>query len=70
MTEVFGSETALGIYRRMAAVRYGEDRVMKGLSSGEFAFTFYPVRGHEASAGCVGEALRADDYLYHVPRVS
>ena len=36
---------------------------MKGLGSGEFDFTFYPVRGQEAIAGCIGESLRPDDYL-------
>ena len=63
MTEALAPDTALGIYRRMATVRYGEDRIMKGLGSGEFTFTFYPVRGHEAIAGCIGESLRPDDYL-------
>jgi acetoin:2,6-dichlorophenolindophenol oxidoreductase subunit alpha len=63
MTDVLAPDTALGIYRRMATVRSGEDRIMKGLSSGEFAFTYYPVRGHEAIAGCLGEVLRPDDYL-------
>jgi TPP-dependent pyruvate/acetoin dehydrogenase alpha subunit len=56
-------ETAISIYRRMSTIRQGEDRIMKGLGSGEFGFTFYPVRGHEAIAGCIGEALRPDDYL-------
>src|SRR5262245_39980104 len=63
MTESLPAATALGIYRRMLTVRYGEDRIMRGLGSGEFIFTFYPVRGHEAIAACLGESLRTDDYL-------
>ncbi len=63
MADGLAPDTALGIYRRMATVRYGEERIMKGLNAGEFTFTFYPVRGHEAIAGCIGEALRSDDYL-------
>jgi TPP-dependent pyruvate/acetoin dehydrogenase alpha subunit len=63
MTASMATTTALGIYRRMVTVRYGEDRIMRGLSAGEFSFTFYPVRGHEAIAGCLGESLRTDDYL-------
>lgn len=63
MADSLSAPVALGIYRRMATVRYGEDRIMKGLGAGEFAFSFYPVRGHEAIAGSLGEALRREDYL-------
>lgn len=55
--------TATSIYRRMALIRAGEDRIVRGLSSGEFAFTYYQVRGHEAIAATMGEILRSDDYL-------
>jgi len=47
----------------MMLIRVGEDRIMRGLSSGEFAHMYYPVRGHEAIAGTLGEVLRPDDYL-------
>jgi pyruvate dehydrogenase E1 component alpha subunit len=55
--------TATSIYRRMALIRAGEDRIIRGLTSGEFAFTYYPVRGHEAIAASLGEVLRPDDHL-------
>lgn len=55
--------TATSIYRRMALIRSGEDRIIRGLGSGEFAFTYYQVRGHEAIAATMGEVLRRDDYL-------
>jgi len=54
---------ALSVYRRMVTIRLAEDRIMRGLSSGEFAYTYYPVRGQEAIAGTLGEILRTDDYL-------
>ncbi|MGE0881047.1 MAG: thiamine pyrophosphate-dependent dehydrogenase E1 component subunit alpha [Acidimicrobiia bacterium] len=57
------AEQARTIYRRMATIRYGEDRIIKGMTAGEFAFSFYPVRGHEAIAATVGEVLRPDDQL-------
>jgi pyruvate dehydrogenase E1 component alpha subunit len=47
----------------MMLIRAGEDRIMRGLSSGELAHMYYPVRGHEAIAGTLGEVLRPDDYL-------
>jgi acetoin:2,6-dichlorophenolindophenol oxidoreductase subunit alpha len=54
---------ATSIYRRMSLIRAGEDRIIRGLSSGEFGFTYYPVRGHEAIAATLGEILRPDDQL-------
>jgi len=62
MTDL-GAQAAMSIYRRMATIRIGEDRILRGLGSGEFSFTFYPVRGHEAIAGTLGEVLRPDDHL-------
>jgi pyruvate dehydrogenase E1 component alpha subunit len=59
----WSAPTARSIYRRMVTIRTGEDRIVRGLSSGEFSFTFYPVRGHEAIAATLGEVLRPDDYL-------
>ena len=56
-------EEGIPIYRRMATIRAGEDRILRGLGPGEFSFTFYPVRGHEAIAATVGEVLRPDDHL-------
>ena len=60
MSDTLAPDTALGIYRRMATVRYGEDRIMKGLGSGEFAFSFYPVHGHEAIAGAQYLSVRPE----------
>jgi TPP-dependent pyruvate/acetoin dehydrogenase alpha subunit len=47
----------------MATIRTAEDRIIRGLSGGEFAFSYYPVRGHEAISGTLGEVLRPDDHL-------
>lgn len=63
MGDDLGAGQARAIYRRMATIRYGEDRIIRGQSAGEFAFSYYPVRGHEAIAATVGEVLRPDDHL-------
>ena len=59
----FPGEAALSIYRKMATIRMAEDRIIRGLSSGEFAHSYYPVRGQEAIAATLGEVLRPDDHL-------
>jgi TPP-dependent pyruvate/acetoin dehydrogenase alpha subunit len=57
------ADAALSIYKKMATIRIAEDRIIRGLSSGEFAHSYYPVRGHEAISATLGEVLRPDDYL-------
>jgi TPP-dependent pyruvate/acetoin dehydrogenase alpha subunit len=61
--EVMTEDIARAIYTKMALIRAGEARIMAGLSAGEFAFGFYPVRGQEAIAATVGTVLRPDDYV-------
>ncbi len=63
MAKTLSVEEGLSIYRRMATIRAGEDRILRGLGAGEFSFTFYPVRGQEAIAATLGEVLRPDDHL-------
>jgi TPP-dependent pyruvate/acetoin dehydrogenase alpha subunit len=63
MSEKLDETTAKRIYERMALIRAGEDRIIRGLGSGELAFGFYPVRGQEAIAATVGATLREDDQI-------
>jgi pyruvate dehydrogenase E1 component alpha subunit len=63
MTKKLDRETARTIFEKMALIRAGEDRIMRGLSAGELAFGFYPVRGQEAIAATVGAVLRQDDQI-------
>jgi TPP-dependent pyruvate/acetoin dehydrogenase alpha subunit len=63
MTKRLDRETAKTIFEKMALIRAGEDRIMRGLSAGELAFGFYPVRGQEAIAATVGTVLREDDQI-------
>lgn len=62
MTDL-ADDTALGIFRTMATIRATENRIVKGLSSGELAMTFYGVRGQEAIPASVCAHLRPDDYM-------
>lgn len=61
--EALDGETATTIYRTMATIRTTEDRIVKGLRSGELRMTYYPVRGQEAIPAAVSAHLRSDDTM-------
>lgn len=65
MTPVAGltDEVALVVFRTMATIRAAEDRITRGLRSGELRMTFYPVRGQEVIPAAVSAHLRRDDYM-------
>jgi len=56
-------EVALVVFRTMATIRAAEDRITRGLRSGELRMTFYPVRGQEVIPAAVSAHLRRDDYM-------
>jgi TPP-dependent pyruvate/acetoin dehydrogenase alpha subunit len=56
-------EAALRIFRTMTTIRATENRLIRGLSSGELMMTFYTVRGQEAIPAAIGEHLRREDYM-------
>jgi acetoin:2,6-dichlorophenolindophenol oxidoreductase subunit alpha len=58
-----GGEVALDVYRTMATIRAAEDRIVKGLRSGELRMTYYPVRGQEAIPAAISAHLRSDDFM-------
>jgi acetoin:2,6-dichlorophenolindophenol oxidoreductase subunit alpha len=47
----------------MTLIKTCDDRLRKGLSSGEFMTVFWPPRGQEAVAAGIGAAVRPDDRL-------
>ena len=50
--EKLSGDHALELYRLMSKVHHSDQRVGKGLSSGEIAMSYWPVDGQEAmSAG-------------------
>src|SRR4029078_10093519 len=56
-------DTALELYRTMSKIHTCEMRVRKGLSSGRFGFSYWPVEGHEAMAAGAAVALGPDDQI-------
>jgi TPP-dependent pyruvate/acetoin dehydrogenase alpha subunit len=51
------------LYALMVLMKAADDRLSKGISTGEFMCVYWPSRGQEAIAAAMGVALRADDQL-------
>jgi pyruvate dehydrogenase E1 component alpha subunit len=51
------------IYELMTLMKAADDRLSKGIASGEFLCVYWPSRGQEAIAAAMGVSLRADDQL-------
>jgi pyruvate dehydrogenase E1 component alpha subunit len=51
------------IYALMVLMKAADDRLSKGIGTGEFMCVYWPSRGQEAIAAAMGVALRADDQL-------
>jgi pyruvate dehydrogenase E1 component alpha subunit len=51
------------IYALMALMKAADDRLSKGISTGEFMCVYWPSRGQEAIAAAMGVTLRPDDQL-------
>lgn len=62
MTEL-SEDAAIRIFRTMTTIRATENRIVRGLGSGELRMTFYGVRGQEVIPAAVCEHLRPDDYM-------
>jgi pyruvate dehydrogenase E1 component alpha subunit len=51
------------MYELMALMKAADDRLSKGISTGEFFCVYWPSRGQEAVAAALGVCLRPDDQL-------
>ena len=51
------------LYELMALMKAADDRLAKGISTGEMLCVYWPSRGQEAIAAAMGVALRPDDQL-------
>ena len=51
------------MYELMTLIRTCDERIRRGLSAGEFAFTYWPATGQEAIAAALGTVLANDDQL-------
>ncbi len=51
------------LYESMVLMKTADDRLSKGIGTGEFMCVYWPPRGQEAIAAAMGVALRTDDQL-------
>ena len=51
------------IYASMTLMKAADDRLSKGIGTGEFMCVYWPSRGQEAIAAAMGVCLREDDQL-------
>lgn len=51
------------LYALMVLMKTADDRLSKGIGTGEFMCVYWPSRGQEAIAAAMGVALRPDDQL-------
>ncbi|TAM63240.1 thiamine pyrophosphate-dependent dehydrogenase E1 component subunit alpha [Mycobacterium sp.] len=51
------------LYELMVLMKAADDRLSKGIATGEFICVYWPSRGQEAIAAAMGVALRPDDQL-------
>jgi len=58
-----GADVARELWTRMTLAQAIDERLRRGIASGEFAGVIWPSRGQEAIAAGVGTALRRDDRL-------
>jgi 2-oxoisovalerate dehydrogenase E1 component len=56
-------ETAMALYRAMSKVHRCDERVRKGLMTGEAGFSYWPVDGQEAMSAGAMVALGPDDQI-------
>jgi len=58
-----GPEIQKRIYALMVLMKAADDRLSKGIGTGEFMCVYWPSRGQEAIAAAMGVSLRPDDQL-------
>lgn len=57
------AEVQRRLYELMVLMKAADDRLSKGIGTGEFMCVYWPSRGQEAIAAAMGVALRPDDQL-------
>ncbi len=57
------ADVQMRIYALMVLMKAADDRLSKGIGTGEFMCVYWPSRGQEAVAAAMGVCLREDDQL-------
>lgn len=60
---VSGTGAERRLYELMVLMQAADDRLSKGIGTGEFMCVYWPPRGQEAIAAAMGVSLRPDDQL-------
>ena len=63
MNDGHSPEVQRDIYALMVLMKAADDRLSKGIGTGEFMCVYWPSRGQEAIAAAMGVSLRPDDQL-------
>jgi pyruvate dehydrogenase E1 component alpha subunit len=63
VSEGHSAETQRRLYELMVLMKAADDRLSKGIGTGEFMCVYWPSRGQEAIAAAMGVSLRPDDQL-------
>jgi pyruvate dehydrogenase E1 component alpha subunit len=63
MSDDQSAETKRRLYALMVLMKAADDRLSKGIGTGEFMCVYWPSRGQEAIAAAMGVSLRPDDQL-------
>ncbi|MEB4212278.1 thiamine pyrophosphate-dependent dehydrogenase E1 component subunit alpha [Mycobacterium sp. 94-17] len=63
MTDTPSPDVQRRLYALMVLMKAADDRLSKGIGTGEFMCVYWPSRGQEAIAAAMGVALRPDDRL-------
>ncbi|MEB3981717.1 thiamine pyrophosphate-dependent dehydrogenase E1 component subunit alpha [Mycobacterium sp. 663a-19] len=63
MTDAVSPDVQRDIYALMVLMKAADDRLSKGIGTGEFMCVYWPSRGQEAIAAAMGVSLRPDDQL-------
>ncbi len=58
-----GTDVERRLYQLMVLMKAADDRLSKGIGTGEFMCVYWPSRGQEAIAAAMGVTLRHDDQL-------
>ncbi len=56
-------DTAVAIYRQMSRIHEVDKAIQKGLASGTFQFTYWPMTGQEAIPAAVSQLTNVRDYM-------
>lgn len=68
MTATPDSKTLVAIYRKMAQIKFNDDRIIGQMKAGKMAMPYYSARGQECIPAAISVQLSNEDYLVTIYR--